>query len=78
MAKKPKPQPSLLSFQKRFPDEAACARFLFERRWPEGFVCPRLAKGRVPTEDILYFGSREQPPTLSLRTTRAMVPAGRV
>lgn len=47
MAKKRKPQPSLLAFQKRFPDEAACARFLFEGRWPEGFVCPRRGKGRA-------------------------------
>ena len=23
-----------------FPDEAACARYLFAARWPEGFVCP--------------------------------------
>jgi predicted RNA-binding Zn-ribbon protein involved in translation (DUF1610 family) len=25
---------------KRFPDDAACAGFLFEKRWPNGFVCP--------------------------------------
>lgn len=31
---------SLLEFQQRFPDEARCAQFLFDRRWPEGFVCP--------------------------------------
>lgn len=31
---------SLSEFQKEFPDEARCAVFLFERRWPEGFVCP--------------------------------------
>jgi hypothetical protein len=31
---------SLLAFQKRFPDEARCAQFLFDRRWPDGFVCP--------------------------------------
>jgi predicted RNA-binding Zn-ribbon protein involved in translation (DUF1610 family) len=47
MAKKRKPQASLLAFQKRFPDEAACASFLFERRWPEGFICPRCSKGRA-------------------------------
>jgi len=23
-----------------FPDESACARYLFEQRWPGGFVCP--------------------------------------
>ena len=24
----------------RFPDDDACARYLAERRWPDGFVCP--------------------------------------
>jgi Transposase zinc-ribbon domain len=31
---------SLSQFQETFPDEASCAAFLSERRWPEGFVCP--------------------------------------
>jgi hypothetical protein len=31
---------SLPEFEARFPDEAACARWLFESRWPEGFRCP--------------------------------------
>jgi hypothetical protein len=31
---------SLLEFQQRFPDEAACAGYLRQLRWPEGFVCP--------------------------------------
>jgi len=31
---------SLLEFQRRFPDDAACAVYLAAARWPEGFVCP--------------------------------------
>ena len=31
---------SLIEFQQRFPDEAACAACLREARWPDGFVCP--------------------------------------
>jgi predicted RNA-binding Zn-ribbon protein involved in translation (DUF1610 family) len=31
---------SLTQFQQAFPDEPSCAAFLFERRWPAGFVCP--------------------------------------
>jgi len=31
---------SLSEFQKAFPDEARCVAFLFQRRWPDGFVCP--------------------------------------
>src|SRR3954453_14175232 len=35
------------AFEARFPDDAACARWLFERRWPDGFRCPACghAKG---------------------------------
>jgi ISXO2 transposase-like protein/transposase-like zinc ribbon protein len=31
---------SLTEFQQRFAEEAACVRYLFAARWPEGFVCP--------------------------------------
>ena len=31
---------SLPEFEARFPDDAACARWLFGKRWPEGFRCP--------------------------------------
>ena len=31
---------SLMEFQRRFPDEAACAAYLSSLRWPEGFRCP--------------------------------------
>jgi predicted RNA-binding Zn-ribbon protein involved in translation (DUF1610 family) len=38
---------SLTEFQEAFPDEAGCAAFLFERRWPGGFVCPVCGKDRA-------------------------------
>ena len=38
---------SLTEFQQAFPDEATCAAFLAERRWPDGFVCPRCGGGRA-------------------------------
>src|SRR3954468_15300239 len=31
---------SLPDFERRFPDEAACAEWLLERRWGRGFACP--------------------------------------
>ena len=31
---------SLIEFQRRFPDVAACAAYLAEIRWPDGFACP--------------------------------------
>src|SRR5260221_2504255 len=38
---------SVTEFQKAFPDEASCAAFLFERRWPDGFGCPVCGNGRA-------------------------------
>src|SRR5256884_8096277 len=38
---------SLIEFQGRFATESACAEYLFERRWPEGFVCPGCGEGRA-------------------------------
>ncbi len=29
-----------LEFDHRFSDEPACLEYLFQLRWPEGFVCP--------------------------------------
>ena len=31
---------SLIEFQARFGTEEACAAYLIEQRWPDGFVCP--------------------------------------
>jgi transposase-like protein len=31
---------SLIEFQRRFADEAACAQYLAAQRWPDGFRCP--------------------------------------
>lgn len=39
---------SLPDFQKMFPDDAACARYLEAIRWREGFVCPRCAASAAP------------------------------
>ena len=38
-------QITLHDFQERFPDEESCALFLVERRWPNGFVCPKCGSG---------------------------------
>jgi ISXO2 transposase-like protein/transposase-like zinc ribbon protein len=39
---------SLPQFQKFFPDDAACAKYLEAVRWPEGFVCPFCAHQGEP------------------------------
>lgn len=49
---------SLPAFEAQFPDEEACARWLFEKRWPGGFRCPgcghdhgwELDRGRLLVE----------------------------
>ena len=38
---------SRTAFAERFPDDAACAKFLFEKRWPNGFVCPACGTPRA-------------------------------
>src|SRR5215831_7956215 len=38
---------SLIEFQGRFASESECAEYLFERRWPHGFVCPGCGDGRA-------------------------------
>ena len=38
---------SLPAFQRRFPDEAACADYLAAARWPDGFRCPACGAARA-------------------------------
>ena len=38
---------SRTAFTARFPDDAACARHLFEKRWPNGFVCPKCQSAKA-------------------------------
>src|SRR5882672_3079082 len=40
-------QRSLIEFQQRFGDEAACAQYLIATRWPGGFVCPGCGGGKA-------------------------------
>ena len=35
------------AFHKRFPDDAACAKFIFVKRWPNGFVCPACSGSKA-------------------------------
>ncbi len=32
---------SMVDFMKRFDSEEKCREYLFQKRWPEGFVCPK-------------------------------------
>jgi hypothetical protein len=37
----------LIDFQRRFADEAACAGYLADQRWPDGFCCPACGHHRA-------------------------------
>lgn len=39
---------SLPDFQRLFPDDAACARYLEGAKWPKGFVCPHCKEKGEP------------------------------
>src|SRR5438105_5012167 len=38
---------SLIEFQQRFADDAACVEYLFAARWPAGFVCPGCGSSKA-------------------------------
>src|SRR3954470_6396699 len=38
---------SLPEFEARFPDDVACARWLLEKRWPDGFRCQACGHDRA-------------------------------
>jgi hypothetical protein len=43
----PDPPQNILDFARMFPDEQACADYLFQLRWPNGFVCPKCGSTKV-------------------------------
>ena len=55
---------SLLAFQHMFPDDDACAAWLIEMRWPDGFVCPACGheKGWALRRKAHTFEWRRLPP----------------
>jgi hypothetical protein len=38
---------TILEFQEQFPDEDACYNYLFQKRWPNGFICPRCSHNKA-------------------------------
>jgi transposase-like protein len=46
---------TLHEFEARFSTEKGCRDYLFQLRWPEGFVCPRCSNKKAwPIGDILF------------------------
>ena len=46
---------SRTAFVTRFPDDAACAQHLYEKRWPNGFVCPKCQDTKAWTLETRAF-----------------------
>lgn len=46
---------TLLDFQRMFPDETACLRYLEKIRWPAGFVCEKCATIGEPFRLSIYL-----------------------
>lgn len=44
---------TIFEFQKWFPNEESCLKFLIQSRWPDGFVCPRCGH-----RDYYWIGTR--------------------
>ena len=63
MAELPRSLPEL---EARFPDEAACARWLLGKRWPDGFRCPACGRDCDP----------QRPPRAEARAGTGMRDAG--
>jgi hypothetical protein len=40
-------QMTVAQFEKAFPDEEACRKYLIARRWPRGVHCPRCGNAKV-------------------------------
>jgi len=41
-----------VEFNKAFPDDTACQRYLEKLRWPDGFICPKCHKRAKPWERL--------------------------
>lgn len=49
---------TIIEFQKYFSNEEACRDYLYQIRWPDGFICPRCGKQKFwITKRGLYFCS---------------------
>jgi hypothetical protein len=49
---------SLPAFQRMFPDDGACARYLESIRWHDGFRCPDCGRRAVAGSDCWDLGIR--------------------
>lgn len=44
-----------MEFEARFSSETACRDYLFDLRWPDGFICPRCGHGKAwPATQMLF------------------------
>ncbi len=67
---------SLPEFQKVFPDDAACAKYLESLRWPDGFICPdcghKAQPYRFPSRSSVVLRCRKCKVNTSLTASTVM------
>jgi len=67
---------TLPEFQKVFPDDAACAKYLEALRWPSGFICPNCGHKdkpyRFPSRSSVVLRCRECKVNTSLTASTVM------
>lgn len=67
---------TLPEFQRVFPDDGACARYLEKLRWPDGFACPRCGHAgepyRFPKRSSVVLRCRACQRNISLTASTAM------
>ena len=67
---------TLPEFQKVFPNDAACAKYLESLRWPEGFICPNCGHKekpyRFPSRSSVVLRCRECKVNTSLTASTVM------
>ena len=66
---------TLLDFQRMFPDEEACLQYLYELRWPGGFVCPSCGTAGDPEK---MMRKRQRQKQDNGRPVRGEIYAGRL
>lgn len=49
---------TILEFEQRFPTEEACQEYLYQIRWPQGFICPRCGHQELWSSKIDRYRCR--------------------
>ncbi len=66
---------SLPGFQKMFPDDAACAKYLEAIRWRDNFKCPKCDAEDAPFRFLFKIADLKRTIMASMQATRVLLAA---